>query len=255
MIDHLSSSQINLYTLCSLKYKFQYIDEIPKSFKPSGLALGSAIHSALSWLNKGRMNGRNGSLEKLYKIFDSDWYCQKVETEIRFKDGEEEMKLSVMAKEMLALYFHRPYKKVEGSEIPFVVPLINPGNGQRLGVDLEGFIDLIEEDGVIVEFKTSAQTMNQKDLGNDLQLTIYSYAFEMLTQKPPRLIKLINFVKTRKPKIIVSETKRTLEDYQRLFGLASQVLNGIRLRVFFPRTGFWCKDCEYYDHCNSWGGN
>ena len=255
MIDHLSSSQINLYSQCSLKYKFQYIDKIPRPFKPSGLALGSAIHSALAWLNRERMNGNRVTLKRFYKIFDSDWYSQKVDTEIRYKDGEEEMKLVVLAKEMLGLYFPKPYREIKGAEVPFVVPLINPGNGQRLGVDPEGFIDLIEEDDTIVEFRTSAQTVNRRELNSNLQLTIYSYAYEMLTQKQPRLIKIINFVKTRKPKIIVSETKRTHEDYQKLFGLASQVLSGIRLRVFFPRTGFWCKDCEYSDLCQEWKGN
>ncbi len=33
------------------------------------------------------------SLEKLYKIFDADWYSQKTETEIRYKNREEEMKV------------------------------------------------------------------------------------------------------------------------------------------------------------------
>jgi len=112
MIDHLSSSQINLYLQCSLKYKFQYIDKIPRPFKPSGLALGSAIHSALAWLHRERMNGNRVTLKKLYKIFDSDWYSQKVDTEIRYKDGEEEMKLVVLAKEMLGLYFPKPYREI-----------------------------------------------------------------------------------------------------------------------------------------------
>jgi len=255
MIEHLSNSQINLYSQCSLKYKFQYIDEIPRPFKPSGLALGSIVHSALSWLNKERMNGNKVTLEKLYKIFDSDWYSQKVDTEIRYKDGEEEMKLVVLGKEILGLYFPKPYNEIKGAEVPFVVPIINPGNGQRLGVDLEGIIDLIEGDDVIIEFKTSVQTVNQKDLNNNLQLTIYSYAYEMLTQIPPRLIKLINFVKTKKPKMITLETKRSKADYQRLFFLASQVLKGIRSQIFFPRSGFWCKDCEYGLLCKDWKGN
>jgi len=255
MIEHLSNSQINLYSQCSLKYKFQYIDEIPRPFKPSGLALGSVVHSALSWLNKKRMNGNKVTLEKLYKIFDSDWYSQKVDTEIRYKDGEEEMKLVVLGKEMLGLYFPKPYKEIKGAEVPFVVPIINPGNGQRLGVDLEGIIDLIEGDDVIIEFKTSVQTVNQKDLNNNLQLTIYSYAYEMLTQIPPRLIKLINFVKTKRPKIITLETKRSKADYQRFFFLASQVLKGIQSQIFYPRPSFWCKDCEYGGLCKDWKGN
>jgi hypothetical protein len=254
-MDHLSNSQINLYLQCSLKYKFQYIDGLPRPFKPSGLALGSAVHSALSWLNKERMNGNSVTLERFYKIFDADWYSQKVENEIRYKSGEEEMKLVVLGKEMLGLYFHEPYKDIEGAEVPFVVPLINPENGQRLGIDLEGFIDLVEEGDTITEFKTSAQMIDPKEVENYLQLTIYSYAFEMLAHKSPKLLKVVNFVKTKKPKMVTLETKRCKADYQRFFFLASQVLRGIRSQIFFPRTGFWCKDCEYGGLCRDWRGN
>ena len=255
MLSHLSNSQINLYTQCSLKYKFQYIDEIPRPFKASGLALGSVIHSALSWLNKERMNGRNAPLDRLYRIFDADWYSQKVDTEIRYKDGEEEMKLTVLGKEMLGLYFPKPYREIKGTEIPFVVPIVNPQTGQRLPIDLEGVIDLIEEDDTITEFKTSAQMIDPKEVDNYLQLTIYSYAFETLTQRPPKLLKVVNFVKTKKPKMLAHETKRSKADYERLFFLAGHVLKGIRSQVFYPRTGFWCKDCEYGGLCKDWKGN
>jgi putative RecB family exonuclease len=252
-MNHLSNSQINLYLQCSLKYKFQYVDELPKPFKSSGLAFGSAVHSALSWLNKQRMNGNSVSLERFYKIFDADWYSLKAENEIRYKAGEEEMKLTVLGKELLGLYFEEPYKKVKGTEIPFVVPIVNPQTGQRLGIDLEGIIDLIEEDDTITEFKTSAQIMDPKEVDTHLQLTIYSYAFEALTHRPPKLLRVIDFVKTKKPKLIPLETKRTKADYQRFFFLSGQVLKGIRSQVFFPRSGFWCKDCEYGEHCRNWG--
>ena len=56
-MDHLSCSQMNLYLQCPPKYKFLYIDGLPKPFKPSGLAFGGSIHAALAWLHKQRMNG------------------------------------------------------------------------------------------------------------------------------------------------------------------------------------------------------
>lgn len=254
MIDHLSSSQINLYLQCSLKYKFQYIDGIPRPFKPSGLALGSVIHSTISWFHKERMNGNGVTLERLYRILNADWYSQKVDTDLRFKEGEEELKVVVMAKEFLALYFQNPLTEVKGSEVPFTIPLINPLNGQGLGISLEGIFDVIEKDNSVVEFKTSGQTMDAKEVNEYLQLTIYSYAYEMLYQKPPKILRLIDFVKTKKPKMITFETQRSKADYQRLFYLASEVLKGIRSGIFFPRTSFFCKDCEYEVPCRKWQG-
>lgn len=252
MIEHLSSSQMNLYLQCSLKYKFRYIDKIPVPFKPSGLAFGSAIHSTLSWFHKERKKGNEVTLEDFLRLFDTDWYSQRADAKIRYKSGEDDAKLAFIAKEILALYFHQEHNGVADSEIPFVVPLVNPSNGYRLGLNLEGFIDLIEKDDTIVEFKTSAQTMKQKDIDESLQITAYCYAYEIFCRKPPKLIKVVDFVKTKKPKMITLKTTRNKTHYQRFFSITSQVLKGIQSQIFFPRSSFWCNDCEYKKNCNTW---
>jgi putative RecB family exonuclease len=255
-MDHLSSSQINLYLLCSLKYKFQYVDKLPKGFKSSGLVFGSAIHSALSWLFKEKMNGNRSAitLERLYRILEADWYAQKIDQVVQYKNGEDEMKLLVMAKEMLREYFSQCPEEVTGTEIPFTTPLINPVTGETLGINLEGYIDLVEKDETIVEFKTSVSVMDQADVDEHIQLTAYSYAYEMLFQRSPKSLKIINFVKNKKPKVIPFETRRTQSDYRRFFCLAGQILKGIREKVFFPRSSFICKDCEYAEPCRGWAG-
>lgn len=255
MIDHLSSSQINLYLLCGLKYRFQYLDKLPRTFRPSALAFGSAVHSALSWFHKERMRGNGTTLDQLMKIFDADWFSQKVETNIRYKDGEEEMKLTVQGKEMLALYYRRPHKKFKGTEVPFTVPLVNLSTGEELGMNFEGFFDLVEADDTIVEFKTSAQALSPNDIHAHLQLTAYGYAFEFLHGKPPQGFKLINFIKGKKTRLVVTETTRKRAHYEGFFFLAQQVLNGIRNGAFVPRTGYWCKECEYAGICPMWRGN
>jgi len=245
---------MSLYLQCPLKYKFQYVDGLPKPFRPSGLAFGGSIHSALAWLHKQRMNGNDASLDKVYKIFDADWYAQNLDGQIRYKNGETETGLTIMAKEMLSLYFVRPQRKIVGAEVPFTVPLVNLASGERLPLDLEGYIDLIEEGDSICEFKTSGQTVNQNDLDNHLQLTAYSYAYQMLYQRPPRTLRLIAFVKTKRPKIVSLEMPRERLDYRRFFHLAGQILRGIKSRLFFPRTSFMCKDCEYAEPCQTWQG-
>lgn len=254
-MDYLSNSRMYLYCQCSLKYKFQYVDLLPKPFKPSGLAFGSALHSTLSWFHRESMTNGGVPLEKIYKIFDADWYSQRAENKILYKDAEEEMRLSVMAKEMLALNYKLPPRRAKGSEVSFSVPLIEPGNGSDPLVEIESVIDLIEEGDVITEFKTSAQMMNERDADESLQLTIYSWAYEKLYGRLPNTLKIIDFVKSRKPKLITLETKRDPMSYKRLYGLVSHVLNGIRQRIFSPRVGFWCKDCEYETPCQSWQGN
>lgn len=254
MMEHLSASQINLYIQCSLKYKYQYIDQMPKPFKPSGLAFGSVMHSAIEWFHKERMKKREASLEKLLKIFETDWFSQRVDSQIRFKDGEDEMKLLLNGKEMLGIYFRSPLDEIKGAEVPFHVPLLNTSTGEELGIPLEGIIDLIEKDDVIVEFKTSNRSMDPESLNDFLQLTAYSYAYRVLFGKEPQMLKVINFVKARTPKMVVIETSREERDYKRLFYIAREVVKGINSGHFFPKQSFMCKDCEYGGLCRDWEG-
>jgi putative RecB family exonuclease len=255
-IDHLSASQINLYLMCSLKYRFLYVDRLPKPFKSSGLAFGSVVHSSLDWFHKQRKQKHQVSLDTLYRVLQADWFCQQCEEVIRYKDGEDEQKLLLLAKELLSLYYHSPQNGLVDSEVHFRIPLVNPGTGKTLSVPLEGIIDLIETDDVLTEFKTSAKTMAADDLEDMLQLSIYSYVYRMLFGREPQKLKVINFVKTRTPKMNVLEgTARKQDDYIWLFHLVNEVLKGIRAEVYFPRKSFLCADCEYETPCAQWRGN
>ena len=254
-MDHLSKSQISLYMECSLKYKFQYVDKLPRPFKSSGLVFGSVIHSSIEWLHKEKMRGNGVSLEKLFKILKADWYSQKLDTDIFYKNGETEDLLLLKGKEILNLYYSDPIKKPVAAEYPFEVPVISQENGERLDIPLKGIIDLIEADDGIVEFKTAAKAMDKQSIANNLQLTIYAYAHQTLFQKKPKTLKIVNFVKNKTPKMEVLETKREQKDFQRLFYLTKKVLKGIRSQIFFPKYSFLCKDCEYAVHCREWQGN
>lgn len=254
MIDHLSSSQIKLYLQCPLKYRYQYVDLIPKAFRSSALAFGSAFHSALSWYHKSRQANGDITLEKLCRVFEADLFSQQVDEDVRFKEGDDDMKLAVMGREMLSLYFRQPIRSVKGSEVPFTVPLADPATGHEVGINLEGYFDLVEADDTIVEFKTSASVMSAFDIHTMLQLSAYGYAFLALYRKPPKGFKVMNFIKYKKPKLEVTETRRTQDDYEVFVSLAEMVLKGIRHGLFYPRTGFWCKECEYRALCPVWKG-
>ena len=251
-MDHLSSSQINLYLLCGLKYRYQYIDKFPKPFRPSALAFGSVFHSALQWFHDEKMRGREVKIETLYRIFDADWYLQKSEGTIRYKEGEQEMAMVNLGKEFLTMYVKDFVKPVDGCEVPFTIPLFDPSTGEDFGISFQGYFDLVEDGGVIVEFKTSAQTLSAADIDSRIQLTAYSFAYEFLNHKPPKGLKVVNFVKSKKPKMAVTETKRDKKDYQGFLYLAKEVFRGIKSEFFVPRMGYWCKDCEYADICPLW---
>ncbi len=251
-MDHLSSSQISLFLLCGLKYKYQYVEERPKPFRSSALAFGSALHSTISWLHKREMEGKQVSPDMVLRIFDADWYSQKTDTEIRFKDTETELNLVILGKQFLQMFLEEPRKPVKGTEIPFTVPLVNPRTKENLEITLEGFFDVIEADDFITDYKTSGTTMSQDDVDNHLQLTAYGYAFQELFHKPAKGFRIVNFVKNKKPKMVTFETARSTASYEAFFFLAKEVIKAIKVGTFHPRPGYWCRDCEYRDVCPLW---
>lgn len=248
-MELLSCSQINLYLLCGQKFKYQYIDKLPKPFKSSAFAFGCAIHSSLAWLHKQIMKGEKISTKMLLEIFNSDWYCQNLETQIRFKESENELSLVSMAKEFLTIYLENNHIEVKAYGTPYRVPFIDPSTGEILDFQLGGFIKLIETDGTIVDFKISTHKMSEREVHRNLRLTANSYAYQMLYNKLPRCVKMVNLIKTEDQRISTIEIKFDESDYKGFFYLVNAVLKGIRSEVFIPRNGYWCKDCEYFSIC------
>jgi putative RecB family exonuclease len=254
--DAISVSQINLYLTCSLKYRFQYIDRLPRLVLSAGLVFGGAMHKALEWLHKERRNGRNPPLDEVLRVFEADWHAQLHDAEVVFPDDDSKEKLVHKGKELLSQYYHRPPKPVRDAEVYFQLPLVNPSTGEALDIPLRGVIDLVNADDTIDEFKTAAKRFALDALPDNIQLTAYSYAFELLYGHPPRDLRLITFLRTKNPDIDVQVTGRDKADYERLFNLGKEVLKAVRAGVFIPSRGCWlCKDCEYDPDCREWAGN
>ena len=256
MRDYISISQINLYSMCSLKYRFSYIDEIKRPFKPAALAFGSSFHAALEWLHRKRMDSDvEISAKEVIRIFKADWYAWSFQ-KIRFKKGQNHKILMETGERMLLKYLEQmPETKPLDVEVVFKIPFINPETGEILDMDLKGIIDLLEIDDTIVEHKTSARLMDAGTVNANLQLTAYSYAFRYLFNRKESGIRLDNVTKTKQTKIASFTIEKSEKDYVRLFHIADTVIRGIRNGVFFPTPNWMCSDCEYIQHCRDWRGN
>jgi putative RecB family exonuclease len=251
MIDHLSASQLQCYIDCSLKYKFNYIDKLPKPFRPSGLVLGSAIHAAIEWLHNQWSAHKEVSLEKVWDIFEADWYAQSLEP-ILFKDGEIADDVLNTGRNLLSIYFSQaPQNSVIHTEFSFKLPIVNLKTDETLKVPLVGFIDKIEEGDVVVDLKTWSRMISQDDLDGNLQLSAYAYAYWVMHRKNP-LLRLDVLLKTKTPRFEQIETVRDEASHVAFFNLCKEVLNGIKKEVFFPNPSWKCRDCEYRDICWFW---
>lgn len=65
----ISNSKTDLYNLCSLKYKFKYIDKLQADVTNSPLLFGIAIDHALNYILESFRDGKTWTLDKSKEIF------------------------------------------------------------------------------------------------------------------------------------------------------------------------------------------
>src|SRR5215472_12016865 len=196
----ISVSQVNAYLACPLKYRFQYVDKIPRPWRAAAMAFGSSVHAAVEWFHKERLAGKTPGVADVVKVFDADWYAQNVEPLV-FSDRESKDSLAEKAKAMLQLYVESSNgAKPVAVEQPFELDLADPDTGEVLDVRLRGIVDLVEEGETLVDLKTAGRTLEAGGLERHLQLSTYALAYLLLNGKVPRL-RLDMLLKTAKPRL------------------------------------------------------
>ena len=250
--EHVTSlSQVNTYLGCPLKYRFQYVDKIPRPWRAAAMAFGSSVHAAVEWFQKERLAGRTPDLANILQVFEADWYAQNVEPLV-FSEKESKDSLAEKGRGMLQIYV----ESVNGImpvtvEQPFELDLADPETGELLDVRLRGIIDLVEEGETLVDLKTAGRTLEQGGLERHLQLSTYALAFFLLHGSIPRL-RLDILLKTAKPRLERHETSRTVEDLGWTARLIHQVALGqlTAIPCQFVNKGLGCIHSQLYGVVN-----
>jgi len=248
-MEHLSSTQITLYLQCPRRYRFMYVDEIKPSFKSAAIAFGSAIHSAIAYLAEEKKRGNGFNLAKLISTFRADWEAQKCD-ELRFKEGENEGEFLDKGISLLKLVFEESKDwRIKAAELPFSVPILDPSTGEEIiPVPLTGFIDLVLEPHVIIEIKTGIRKWSEENIQNNIQVSLYAYAYRTLFGQEPQVYFKI-LLRQRTPRIDNLVASRSQEDIEWSINLMKEVYEGIKSGIFFPNPGWYCPDCEYENLC------
>jgi putative RecB family exonuclease len=250
----ISISQVQSYLACPLKYRFQYIEKIPRPWRPAALAFGTSVHVAVEWFHRQRMEGRSPDLGEVLQIFDLDWQAQGMEPLV-FSDRESQAFLIQKGREMLRLYVSQASsaRKPAAVEEPFEVELSDPETGELFDVNLRGIVDLIEEDGTLVDLKTAGRMLESGGLERHLQLSAYALAFFLLYGEIPPL-RLDVLLKTKQPRLERLKAERTLPELSWTAQLIREVSEAILTEHFYPSPSWRCSECEYFAHCQKWRG-
>jgi hypothetical protein len=244
-----SASQLVSYSMCPRLYRFRYIEHRPPEFRSLNLVLGSVVHGAIGWWFEERLDGRKPSLDAVDWIVSADLLAETAEAPVRWKDETPdslEAKAQGLVRAYLAEYGQQQVVAVEQR---FEVDIADPDTGECLPRQLVGYFDLVvDDDGSIVEIKTTSRAWHPASLERHLQVGAYVAASNALHGGPSR-VAVHAILKQKKPRIEVYDVERG-EPGNRWFFEAAQAIEGAILAGHFPPApGPCCIECEFGKTC------
>ncbi|TXT46372.1 MAG: hypothetical protein FD140_4508 [Limisphaerales bacterium] len=245
----ISASRLNTWLSCRLKFFFHYVLGIKKP-RTAALYVGTSVHGILKLWNRARWRRQSVTVEQLQQQFDTLWQAEQIKEQVRWDDGEEPGEKTT-AWSLVDFYLKEtpipPNEMAEGVEVSVEADLSKHGLPKLIGI-----IDLVRAGGRIVDFKTVGQTPREEKAihTNEVQLTGYSLLYRATTGKVESGRELHQLVKTKTPKLIVTEQGPMTEHQQtRLFRQMESYVAGQDREDFVPSPGMQCSMCSYFNEC------
>lgn len=239
---YLSVSQIRTYLRCPKQYELKYIDEVKETYG-SSLLVGKAFHGAIEAANRTKAGGGTFAASDLKDAYNDAW--EAGESGIAFKDDEDPGQLKDRGMELAVHY----YEEVGQHANPDLVEI--DFNIQVADVPLIGFMDLVERDGTIRDFKTAGSTPAKDVADSSIQLTAYAMAYRDLTGQEEAKVGLDYVVNLKRDiKIIRQESTITDKRIERFENTVHQVAKAIDSGVFYSNDeSTVCSYCSYRTLC------
>lgn len=240
MIEHLSYSSISAYLSCSASWKFKYLDNIPTKGAPE-LAFGSAFHSTIEQAIK------SGHQLDMVAAFQENWHKQlESSSEIIWDMDTPESYFNTGIKMLTNPDIQAGIQAIKSSKIETRVELHVPG----VPLPVVGYIDVITDDGVPGDFKTSSKSWSSEKAIGELQPIFYLAALNQAGIQVPggHFVHYI-FVKTKTPQFQRIEHVHQPKEMFWLFGMIRKVWEAIDKECFPPNPTSW--KCSY-NWCDYW---
>ncbi|MEI6036212.1 MAG: PD-(D/E)XK nuclease family protein [Verrucomicrobiae bacterium] len=254
--DHLtravSASRLNCFHSCRLKFFFRYVQELSRP-ATAALYVGKVVHAALQQWSTARWRGQPHDAEALKAGFLMNWITAQEEEPVAWEADEDAQQEKAWG--LVDMYLRETpipaEEKPEAVEVRVEADLAKHGLPSLLGI-----IDLVRPGGRIVDFKTSAAIPNAEQVihRNETQLTAYGLLYREATGKPESGFELHHLVKTKIPKLVVSEAPAATEGQKtKFFRLIESYVDGVEREDYVPSPGLQCAACEFFDECRQGG--
>lgn len=167
----ISASRIKMFKTCGKRYELRYIHKLPDTRNVAAL-IGSAVHKAieLKFTQAAKPN-------VVYQTYIED----AIESIRDLRGSEYLAQNKVTGREMLLAINWDLFNPLE-VEKQFILPFPNKDNPICY---INGYIDIIDKEGFIVDHKTSIKRPSQDVLLYDIQFLLYFWAYKELYNKEP----------------------------------------------------------------------
>jgi RecB family exonuclease len=251
----LSHSQIGSYLRCPMTTFFRY-EKGMKAPPVSAISFGVSIHKALEHnFSQKRYSRRDVPVSVVQDVFRDAWKEAVRETVFDPEKDETPDEFLDHGVAMLGKYQREIAPTIMPKEVETKFTLRLPGVKR----DIIGYIDLIDENEVIVDHKTSKMQPKADMLAKAPQLTLYKMGYRARHGHDPRGLRLDYLIRkinrrsnSFQPEIIQAPVFRTVAQEQQVAHTIKTVSEAMSLKKYYPNTDhFGCTPagCGYWSQC------
>lgn len=255
MIEHLSYSSISMYLDCGRQWWHKYVNKDATLPSPE-LLFGSAWHGTVEqYIQTGGNlldHWQNNWSKQLEKNPNCYWDTKTPEEYQNMGVSWTTGKITSDTGHVSMADFLRTIKP---TAVEKKISLQVPG----VPVPVIGFIDVITEDGIPGDFKTSAKSWSAGKAADEMQTLFYLAALNQeRIHVPGNRFRHYIFVKNKTPKVQILEHSHNLGELLFLFRVIQNVWKGVEAGVFIENPTSWRCDpkwCDFWNLCRGkYGG-
>jgi DNA helicase-2/ATP-dependent DNA helicase PcrA len=233
--SYLSYTQIQTFLDCPLHYRAKYIMKVP-SAPTASLSFGTSVHNTLK-------DFYTDPTQDIFELYHKNWLP------IGYLSAEQAKKFFAKGELFLKRYLETEYKpegKTVMLEQPFNTPLVFEKRFMKIGGKIDR-VDILSDGSIeIVDYKTGAHSLTEREAQDNLQLSFYALAATLLRENPfgkkPEEVKLTLYYLDEQKKLSVTRTAEQLEQAKaKIFEVADKIAHS----DFKCSHSILCKSCEY----------